>query len=64
MCQTSDIGTNRLFGFGSLSCSSGCSGSFSLQFYCTDFSYSEDWVSGSKSTIYTVGTSVTSFEAS
>lgn len=64
-CNTADIGTIRLFGSGSLTCRSGCSGTVgSLEFYCTDFDVVEDWVTGDRTYIYNIGTSVTSFEAS
>ena len=62
-CTTSDLGTTRLFGLGSLSCSIGCSGiATSLQFYCTDFDVVEDWTSGGKTNTYNIGTHVTDFE--
>ena len=64
-CTLSDIGTNRLFGLGSLSCQVGCSGTVgTLQFHCTDFDVVEDWTSGELTYTYNIGTSVISFEAS
>ena len=63
--MASDIGsrTNLLGGSGSLMCTTGCSASFSLQFYCTDFSADENWVAGSNAVVYNIGTSSTYFEA-
>ena len=64
-CDESDIGTTRLFGLGSLTCRSGCSGTMgSLQFYCTDFDVIEDWIAGDRTYVYDIGTNVTYFEAS
>jgi len=62
--MASDIGTRKnSFSGGSLLCTTGCSGSFPLQFYCTDFSVDENWAAGSNAVVYNITTSSTYFEA-
>ena len=63
-CTQSTIDSRALIGGGTLYCRSGCSGSVgSMNFYCTDFSTSEDWSAGERSYIYDAS-GVTYFEAS
>ena len=63
-CDATTISSRTLIGGGSLDCRTGCIGTLaSLTYYCTDYSVSEDWSSGEKTTIYNMGT-VTYFEAS
>ena len=64
-CASTDIGTNKLFGFGyHLVCASGCSGTVgNLTFFCTDVSVLEDWVSGERSFTYNIDPSLKAFEA-
>lgn len=64
-CTDSDIGTLRTFGFGNVDCRDGCSGRLgNLTFHCTDFDLVEDWISGERTYITDIGTSVINFEAS
>ena len=65
MCTENERGSQDvLFGFGSLTCTTGCTGTVGyLQFFCTDFSLDEDWISGERSFIYNIDTSVGYFEA-
>ena len=65
-CTQAKIDAQTLLGSGSgsLVCRSGCSGTVgSMQYYCTDFSTTEDWSAGQRSYLYNA-TGVTSFEAS
>ena len=63
-CTQNTIDSRALIGGGTLYCRSGCSGSVgNLNFYCTDFSTSEDWSAGERSYIYDAS-GVTYFEAS
>ena len=63
-CDTTTIANRVLLGFDSLTCQTGCSGTFGpLTFYCTDYSTSEDWTAGEGTFTYNAG-SVTNLEAS
>ena len=63
-CTQATIDAQQLLGAGSLVCQSGCSGTVgSMQYYCTDFSTTENWSAGQRSYIYNAA-GVTSFEAS
>ena len=64
-CENSDITAKTLFHEGSdLVCSSGCVGTVGpLDFFCTDFSTVEDWVSGEKSFVYVPDPTLKAFEA-
>ena len=66
-CDSSTISSMLLIGGGSgvLTCRVGCSGNVgTMQYYCTDFSDSEDWSTGERSYTYTFASGVTYFEAS
>ena len=64
--STGSCDQGALLGYtGSLICRSGCLGTLGdMNIYCTDFSESEDWVSGERTYGVDVGASTTSFEAS
>ena len=58
MCTAEDKNTDALFRSGPdvLQCDVGCFGDIgSLEFFCTDFSLLEDWVTGGRSTTYNIG---------
>jgi hypothetical protein len=65
-CERSHFGTSTLFndGVDTLRCLMGCTGvAADLSFHCTDFSILEDWVTGERSSVFNIGTTV-DFEAS
>lgn len=62
-CDQSSILSNTLYGGGSLYCQSGCSGTVgSMSFYCTSYSFAEDWTAGERTYTYSTG-GITSFKA-
>ena len=66
-CDSSTISSMTLLGspFDYLTCRVGCTGNLgTMQYFCTDFSDSEDWSAGERSYTYTFGSGVTYFEAS
>ena len=63
-CTQATIDARTLLGYGSLTCRSGCSGTVgTMQYYCTDFSVTEDSSAGERSYTYNAA-GLTSFEAS
>ena len=64
-CDDTTITSGTLIGpGGNLECQVGCFGTVgSMQYYCTDYSETEDWSTGSRSYSYTFTSGVTQFEA-
>ena len=63
-CSQNTVDNRVLIGTGTLSCEAGCNGSVgSMNYYCTDFSISDNWSTGERTYIYNAS-GVTYFEAS
>ncbi|XP_052062244.1 integrin beta-like protein C isoform X2 [Mytilus californianus] len=62
MCDENTIQNGTLLsGEGALTCLKGCSGSITtMSYYCTDFSTTEDWTTGTNSVKYNLSTAIDS----